>query len=310
MSRYRFRLPEPRRSHHPAWLIVAIVLHGTLLVAAGIGVRTIPEAPTVLFVRLPDPNPRAISLPWDDLPISGGPMQESNLTVPLAVEGSETAVPSAPAEPRFAEVVRAPVEVPDDIRTVPLPPLAEARAVGPPLIGTRRRLGVAYGDGRLWRPTELTPREQIGIMLSVANIDSVMRDRLIDALAETPPDSFALANGGGWRTEIGGKEFGIDGQFITVAGIKIPTMLLALLPISLPEGNIFDAREARLQEAQRQEIVRNAQRQADMEEIRRYIEELRLRNDSERSIQRAIELRRALQAARDSLAAGRDSIIP
>src|SRR6266571_4496091 len=39
-----------------------------------------------------------------------------------------------------------------------------------------------------------------------------------------------------WTTDVAGKVFGIDSQFIHVAGIKIPTAALALLPISLPQG--------------------------------------------------------------------------
>src|SRR2546430_10755867 len=38
-------------------------------------------------------------------------------------------------------------------------------------------------------------------------------------------------------TDVAGKVFGIDSQFIHVAGIKIPTAALALPPISLPQGN-------------------------------------------------------------------------
>ncbi|MEZ4414045.1 MAG: hypothetical protein R2910_13735 [Gemmatimonadales bacterium] len=33
---------------------------------------------------------------------------------------------------------------------------------------------------------------------------------------------------------IGGREYGIDGQWITVAGVKIPSLILALIP--MPNG--------------------------------------------------------------------------
>src|SRR3989449_9513411 len=45
-----------------------------------------------------------------------------------------------------------------------------------------------------------------------------------------------------WTTDVAGKVFGIDSQFIHVAGIKIPTAALALLPITLPQGNYDEQR--------------------------------------------------------------------
>src|SRR3989441_9854570 len=48
-----------------------------------------------------------------------------------------------------------------------------------------------------------------------------------------------------WTTDVAGKVFGIDSQFIHVAGIKIPTAAPALLPISLPQGNYDEQRRAR-----------------------------------------------------------------
>src|SRR2546427_4437127 len=48
-----------------------------------------------------------------------------------------------------------------------------------------------------------------------------------------------------WTTDAAGKVFGIDSQFIHVAGIKIPTAALALLPITLPQGNYDEQRRAR-----------------------------------------------------------------
>src|SRR2546422_11328227 len=44
---------------------------------------------------------------------------------------------------------------------------------------------------------------------------------------------------------LAGKTIGIDSQYIHVAGIKIPTAVLALLPITLPQGNYDEQRRAR-----------------------------------------------------------------
>src|SRR2546425_8906859 len=48
-----------------------------------------------------------------------------------------------------------------------------------------------------------------------------------------------------WTAEVAGKTIGIDSQYIHVAGIKIPTAVLALLPITLPQGNYDEQRRAR-----------------------------------------------------------------
>src|SRR2546422_9450863 len=52
---------------------------------------------------------------------------------------------------------------------------------------------------------------------------------------------------------LAGKTIGIDSQYIHVAGIKIPTAVLALLPITLPQGNYDEQRRARQLEDMRQD---------------------------------------------------------
>jgi len=49
----------------------------------------------------------------------------------------------------------------------------------------------------------------------------------------------ALPNGGrvlppSWKGTIGGREFGLDAMWLTVAGVKVPSLLLGLIP--LPVG--------------------------------------------------------------------------
>src|SRR5260370_28962639 len=61
-----------------------------------------------------------------------------------------------------------------------------------------------------------------------------------------------------WTTDVAGKVFGIDSQFIHVAGIKIPTAALALLPISLPQGNYDEQRRARQLDEMREDLMQAA----------------------------------------------------
>ena len=83
-----------------------------------------------------------------------------------------------------------------------------------------------------------------------------------------------------------GKTFGIDSQYIHIAGIKIPTAALALLPLNLPQGNFDEALRARHLDEMRQDILRAAARAQTYQDFRRYVRELRARKDAEREFQR------------------------
>jgi len=56
--------------------------------------------------------------------------------------------------------------------------------------------------------------------------------RYLDSLAALPGGGKALPPS--WKATIGGQEFGLDGSYVTVAGVKIPALVLGLIP--LPVG--------------------------------------------------------------------------
>jgi hypothetical protein len=137
----------------------------------------------------------------------------------------------------------------------------------------------------LWVPVRLTDQDRALIAVHLANVDSLYRKQLIAAIQAIPPDSFAMGGPQSWMTNVNGQTIGIDGQFIHLGPIKIPTILLALLPI--PATGSFDqAVEAREYE------------------IDDYIKELRERENEKR------RQRRALLARPDTIIAARDTIIP
>lgn len=200
------------------------------------------------------------------------------------------------------EVVVPPTETPVDVADMIVDQLADT-VPRPVVIGTRRILGPAYGDGRVWAPIQLTDMERAVLAVGVAEIDSTLRERILAEIRRIPPDSFALNTGDrDWTAMIGDQKVGIDPQFVYLGPIKIPTFLLAFLPLDLPESNIFDQREKRRYEQIRQEIIRQAQRQADTKQVKAYIAEIRERVDEER--------RRRIETVADSLVATRDTIIP
>jgi len=89
--------------------------------------------------------------------------------------------------------------------------------------------------------------------------------------------------GGG---EGGIPKFGIDSQFIHIAGIKIPTMALALLGNFLPQGNFDEGMRARQLQSMREDILRSADRAQTFQDFRRYVRELRERKQAERDADR------------------------
>ena len=85
-------------------------------------------------------------------------------------------------------------------------------------------------------------------------------------------------------------QWGIDSAYIHVAGIKIPTMALALLGNLLPQGNFDEGMRARQLNDMRADLLRAADRAQTLQQFRRYVRELRERKQAERD---AEERRRA-----------------
>lgn len=142
------------------------------------------------------------------------------------------------------------------------------------------------GDGLLWVP----PRP--ALPTDVADViynDTLRNDRpvvarlkaMVDSLNVILDEERAEGRKPSWTTQIAGKEFGIDSQYIHVAGISIPTAALALLPIRLPEGNYDEYRRSRQLEAMRQDLLYSAQRAQTLADFRRYVHELRQRKQDE-----------------------------
>jgi len=89
-----------------------------------------------------------------------------------------------------------------------------------------------------------------------------------------------------WTTTVAGTAFGIDSQYIHVAGIKIPTAALALLPIRLPEGNYDEQMRARHLQEMREDLMQAAARAETYHDFKRYVQELRARKQAERDAEK------------------------
>jgi hypothetical protein len=143
------------------------------------------------------------------------------------------------------------------------------------------------GDGRLWvLPRPALPAEVADALYEPqAQRDTAVVRRLhamMDSLNVIIDQDQRSRQRPVWTADVAGKVFGIDSQFIHIAGIKIPTAALALLPIRLPQGNYDEQMRARQLDQMREDIMQAARRTESLQLFRQYVRELRARKDAER----------------------------
>src|SRR5204862_395757 len=176
--------------------------------------------------------------------------------------------------------IAAPVGRPDS--TLAASPRAEGpHVVSPPQVG----------DGRLWvSPRPALPSEVADVLYEPQESrDTTVVHRLramVDSLNVVIDQDQRSRQRPVWTTDVAGKVFGIDSQFIHVAGIKIPTAALALLPISLPQGNYDEQRRARQLDEMREDLMQAARRTETLRLFKQYVRDLRARKQAERDAAR------------------------
>ena len=224
----------------------------------------------VLITIVPPSAPRPVEL----APFGGtrrGPGPTGGLGRPVPTAAVRDTLPPAPA----------PIGKPDT--TLAASPTAE----GPHLIPVPQ-----LGDGRLWVPARPVlpgdvadalygphdPKDTVAVRRLRAMVDSLNQIIGAEQRERQRPT---------WTTDVAGKTLGIDSQYIHIAGIKIPTAALALLPIRLPEGNYDEQLRARHLEDMRQDLIQAARRTETLQLFRQYVRELRARNQAERDAERA-----------------------
>jgi hypothetical protein len=292
-----------------------------LVIAAS---RTFVVERTVRMIALADTIGAPLVFP------SPSPRRAARSQVSERAPGARRVGPTGPVGDTavaFTELARAVAVVPlirpdTTTRRAPAVRADQGRRAGPggradssaAPIGTHRRLGAALGDGTLWaeaarlgrdaaragaagalRPTEVASAVPLDSAERREKMDSVVKARLLTFLAALPPDSFAFPKPQAWTTEIDGKTWGIDGQWIYLGGLKLPTALLALLP--LPSGNYDQAQQAANLQRMRADILQAAQRAQTRDDFNKYVKEIRERNEAARQF----EKNRAGQVAKDTV---------
>jgi hypothetical protein len=158
-------------------------------------------------------------------------------------------------------------------------------SAGPRQIG---RLGPGLGEGRLWvQPLPLPPRE---LAAAVTHRDpQEIADSFVTAIVQAYLDSIAHdpdlipLHPPAWVATVGGTKFGIDASHIYIAGLRIPTAVLALLPIK-GVGNQRPIDHAL--EAMAYDLRVAGARSANLDEFRQRVRELRKKTEEDRQYKR------------------------
>lgn len=212
---------------------------------------------------------------------------------PFDAEGREvkmTVPADVPLRSRGARAPKSAIYAPPP--PTPPHPLAErTESASAPIPNGRPRAGIlgpGLGEGRLWvEPLPLAPRQLASVLthqdpkaLADSFVTQIVQQYL-DSIAHDP--DVASLKPPSWVAEVNGKKFGIDASHIYIAGLKIPTALLALLPIGgggnqRPidhnlEGMAYDLRVA-------------GARARNLDEFRDAVRALRARNERDREFER------------------------
>ena len=269
------RRPEGSR----AALLISLALHVVLILAWRIG-TSLPEAdPTApnLIVLLPG---EAADHEQHDLPAA-----LDARTTPEAEAEPGTGAPPAPLDAGAAL----------DAGGAPAPPpgIPAAGAAASGDTGSRPARAAAgirpqYGDGSVW--VEPYPETPAALADRVRRSHGQLVDSAVTAIVQGYLDSLALEPGADraqlpeWVTDVGGKKYGLDAKYIYVAGLKIPSAVLALLPF--PQGNVDQALANRRLQDLRADLFQAANRAENAAEFKKAIADIRQRKVEEEEFER------------------------
>jgi hypothetical protein len=203
---------------------------------------------------------------------------------PRSARPSRPTAPVATESPAVVPLV-APREIPTEL---PLPAAASdtvlPRAVTGPLRsgnGITRGVQPNYDDARVWvsdleffyAPKTDQQRLDSALLTTLA--------RHMDSVAATSysPNKFEK---GDWTIGKDGRKFGIDQQYIHLGPFKIPSALLALLPLNQMQANPIAMERARNAAYMRNDIMYHAQAAMNEEQFRKAVAAIRDRKDRER----------------------------
>jgi hypothetical protein len=155
----------------------------------------------------------------------------------------------------------------------------------------RRRIAPRFAGGVVWvEPLPYTPRE-LAAMIS-GRSPSAIHDSAVVALTQRFLEAMAAqaererANRpADWTTSIGDQKVGLDAQWIYLGPLKVPTILLGLLPIDFG-GNPTELDRARRLAAMRDDLLIAGRRSANLAEFQAAVRRLREEREAQRQFER------------------------
>lgn len=267
MSERQFVLPR-RRARWWTWA-VAVGAHLVLLGVLLVHYRHIPVWRDIGAHILRDDSPPRIalarprSLPID--PVVRTP-RATGAPLPTAESPTSGAVPPSTA-----------------VATVIAPAVVDSPPAG-------AALHPQYGSGRLWvHPLVESPRRIASTL--TGKTPAELSDSAVTAMVQTYLNEMADENRDhpsplpSWTTKIGGKTVGVDSKWIYLGPLKVPTALLAFLPLKVqanPTQAEFNARLAQM----RGDLMEAARRSATYDDFKQAVKQLHEETERERQFKK------------------------
>jgi hypothetical protein len=147
-----------------------------------------------------------------------------------------------------------------------------------------------YGDGRLWvRPLAESPRTIARTL--TGKTDKQLTDSAVAAMVQTYLDAMAREEAANpstlpsWTTHIARKTVGLDAKWIYLGPIKVPTGLLALLPIRVT-GNMSNYQYNQQLQLMRSDLFEAARRAATYDDFKHAVKDLRAQTEETREFRK------------------------
>ena len=270
-----FELPRRNRVRWWVWGL-ALVVHASLVLVIVMVSRNRHLSGVVrdgLAVQLPSPGRDApVMMDLRD----PTPLNRSRATPPASAARQRVRAASS-QQPAASSQQPAPSAIAS--ATVDTPPHSGAPSIRP-----------RYGDGRLWvQPLPESPRRiasaltgQSPAELADSAVAKIIQSYLEEMAKERAESPTALPS---WTTKIGGKTVGLDQKWIYLGPLKIPTALLALLPIKL-QGNMSNYQFNQQLQQMRADLFEAARRSENYDEFKEAVKDLHQQKEHEREFKR------------------------
>jgi hypothetical protein len=282
MKKKRVELLPRRRTGDPRASVAAFVVQ-VLLLAIIVPAFLVPVA--LDFMRddsgasiVPERISFEVRLPTD-----GEPQREP------AREGGDNRTASDEPYVEAAPIV-APTELPGALPSTPSVPREPSGGSGPIIGGGGPLSGIqpTFTDQRLWVDHS---NVVIAPIVPLSRSDT-LRQRLAERIVAVEDSLMRLfpegaRRPGDWTVNLGGKKYGVDPGFIRLGNFRLPTAVLAALPMNVQANPIAMERARRL-DAMRNEIQLQAARSYREDEFYAAVRALRERKERERRDREAI----------------------